>query len=624
MTETNDNSRQREIELLAPARDAATARAAIDHGADAVYMGASSFGARSQAANSIAEIADVSRYAHRFGARLYVTVNTIVYDHELDDVRNLMWDLWRAGVDALIVQDLALTQLDDLPPIALHASTQCDTRDVNKARFLEQCGFTRLVLARELTLNEIKAISDSVKTDIEAFVHGALCVSYSGDCQASYVITGRSANRGMCCQVCRFKFDLEDGAGHKLIKGKHLLSLRDMNRLHNLEQMLDAGVSSLKIEGRLKDENYVKNVVGAYRRRLDEIIAANPEHYIRSSVGRSSLTFEPDPAQSFNRGFTNYFLTSPQPAAGSLATFGSPKWTGIKVGVVRHISKKAIVADLDTKLNNGDGLGYYTTDGEFKGFRLNKVEGNRLYPAGQDLLLPPGTIIYRNADKQRSDLLSGTTATRKIDVTISLRLTQTQAVLTMADAIGLEVSVAEEIEYQEARSPQTERRRKELEKLGDTIFNAVSVSDKCGDIFIPASTLSRLRRRAVEMLEMSRLINHRREKQGKKSSEITIPVDHTLTRHDNIANRVAAQLYAGLTGLNPTDLPRAIEVSGKPDKETRIMQTRYCLRRELGACLKTSTRDKLPTPLYLTSEGKKFRLDFNCKDCRMEVIHLPG
>lgn len=623
MTETTHPHKPAEIELLAPARNAATAIAAIDHGADAVYMGASAFGARSQAGNNIDEIASVARYAHLFGARVYVTVNTLIYEDELDKARALMWQLWRAGVDAAIVQDLSLTRMEGLPPLALHASTQCDTRDAAKARFLEDCGFTRLVLARELTLEEIRAIRREVNADLEVFVHGALCVSYSGDCQASFAITGRSANRGECCQVCRFKFDLENERGDKIVKGKHLLSLRDMNRLDNLAQLLDAGATSLKIEGRLKDEAYVKNVVGAYRRQLDNIIAANPERYRRASCGKSQLTFLPDPSQSFNRGFTNYFLTSPTPAVGTLATFNSPKWVGRKVGKVSHMAGKAIIARLDEKLNNGDGLGFYAPDGQFTGFRLNRIEGNKLFPAG-DIQIAAGTELYRNADKQRSDLLSGKTATRKIDVSLKLGFTNGQVTLSMRDETGIEITVAEDADYQVARTPQEERRKKELEKLGDTIFKAIGIIDECGALFIPASTLSRLRRRGAELLEMTRLTLHHQESPGKPSASVSLPEGKTLSRHDNIANHVAAEFYASLSETDASTLPHAMEVSGKPCGETRVMETRYCLRREMGYCLKSNEGRKLPGKLYITSEGKRFRLDFDCSNCRMQVIHIPS
>ena len=320
----------RPIELLAPARNAATARAAILHGADAVYIGASHHGARAAAGNSVADIAATAELAHLYGARVYVTVNTLVYDNELAEVEQLAKELYRAGVDALIVQDMALLRLD-LPPIALHASTQCDIRTPEKARFLADAGFSQIVLARECTLEETAAIAAAVPdTPIEAFCHGALCVSYSGDCQASFATTGRSANRGECAQICRLPYDLTDHAGRVIVRNRHLLSLRDLNRSADIAAMLAAGVSSFKIEGRLKDEAYVKNTVAAYRAIIDRAIAAEPQNYRRLSAGTSSLTFTPDLSRSFNRGYTPYFLTSdPRQKMGSHL---SPKSTGTAVG----------------------------------------------------------------------------------------------------------------------------------------------------------------------------------------------------------------------------------------------------------------------------------------------------
>lgn len=609
------------IELLAPARDASVARAAIDHGADAIYMGASGFGARAQAGNSVDDIRNVVEYAHPFGVRVYVTVNTIIYDNELHQVKKLIWDLWRAGVDALIVQDLSLPLLADrgeLPPIAMHASTQCDIRTPEKARFLEKCGFTRLVLPRELTLDEIKEIRSAVSVDLEGFVHGALCVSYSGDCQASFMLTGRSANRGECCQVCRFKFNLEDGEGNRIITGKHLLSLRDMNRIDSLEQILDAGIISLKIEGRLKDAAYVKNVVASYRRALDRIIESRTEDYCRASRGSSDYTFRPDPADSFNRSFTDYFLRSKTPAPASLARFETPKWIGKKVGVVRRCAGNYIEASLDCELHNGDGLGFFNREGEFCGFRVNRADGNRIFPA-TDINIPRGTTLYRNNDKQLSDILEGNTATRRLEVSTVLRVEGNKVILTMRCLDGSEVSVAEEAELTEARSEQTDRRRRELEKLGDTIFRQKDVTDLCGNLFIPASVLSRLRRRGCEMLLLSLTASYKRETSGKMSENVTLPAGYVLSRHDNIANKVAAGFYAKLAGKDVKEIPGAIEVSKPSEVETRVMETRYCLRRELGKCLKTPAGKDLPTDLFLTSEGNRFRLEFDCKNCRMKL-----
>lgn len=620
MTEKSFTDKPRPIELLAPARDFETAMTAIDHGADAVYMGAPVFGARAQASNSLADIKQVALYAHQVNVSLYVTVNTIVFDNELQQARELIWDLWRAGVDAVIVQDLALTRMD-LPPIALHASTQCDTRTPQKARFLKECGFTRIVLARELTAEEICRIHREVKIDLEVFIHGALCVSYSGDCQASFALTGRSANRGECAQICRYKFDLEDERGNKILKGKHLLSLRDMNRLENLETLLEAGATSLKIEGRLKDVAYVKNIVTAYRRRLDAIIAAYPDRYCRRSLGKSTISFQALPSTSFNRGFTNYFLINPQPERNSLATFNSPKWVGLPVGRVSKVAGNSITAELTVRLNNGDGLGYFAPDGEFKGFRLNRIDGKCLFPAAE-VHPEPGTVLYRNFDKKRTDLLSGNTAQRKIGLNLQLQWRNNQLVLILKSEDDVEVTVADVVEFQQARSPQTDRRRKELEKFGETIYAVESITDEAGDSFIPASTLGALRRRGIAMLEVARTVNFKPEKPGIPSKEISMPTGHKISRHDNIANHIAATLYSEISGIPVDELPKALEIDLQkglfPDKQ--VMETRYCLRRELGACLKTEKGKSLPSPLFLAYGKSRLRLDFDCLNCCMRVL----
>ncbi|MDE7141732.1 MAG: U32 family peptidase, partial [Muribaculaceae bacterium] len=488
----------RTVELLAPARDAETAFQALLHGADAVYMGPPSHGARRQAANSIDDIRRVADFAHGYGARLYVTVNTLVYEDEIPQVEALVWELYRAGVDALIVQDLGLLRMN-LPPIALHASTQCDTRGPGKARFLQDAGFSQIVLARELSLDEIRAVADATDVPLEVFVHGALCVSYSGDCQASYMLTGRSANRGECAQVCRFPFDLEDASGRKILTNKHLLSLRDMNRSAQLAELLDAGATSFKIEGRLKDAAYVKNVVAAYRRALDEIIDANPGRYRRSSLGRVRLGFIPRLDKSFNRGYTSYFLTSPK-SPGKMATFGSPKWIGEEVGKVLSGNGRRFNARLKPgiTLNNGDGLGYYDAAGTFCGFRLNRAENGTLFTAAP-VEIPSGSVLYRNADAARQKQMAGETAERRIALKAVLRLAGSRLALDLEDEGGLRVSEAVDFEPQEAKTPQAEARLRVLTKLGDTRYSlaAEDITDEIGNIFVPASGLTALRRDAV-------------------------------------------------------------------------------------------------------------------------------
>ncbi len=383
------------LELLAPARNADIAIAAIQAGADAIYIGPDSHGARRAAANSVADIARVVEAAHPFGVKVYATVNTIVYDDEIADVERLVRELYRVGVDALIVQDLGLLRAD-LPPIDLHASTQCDIRTPAKARWLHSLGFSRVVPARELSLDELRAIHEADPgVEIEAFVHGALCVSYSGDCRASAMAGGRSANRGECAQICRLPFNLTDADGNILVRDKHLLSLRDLNRSESIGAMADAGVSSFKIEGRLKEADYVVNAVAHYSRILDRIVAESGGRYERASAGRSRCSFTPDPSKAFNRGFTPYFLTGRAPRGG-IAAIHTPKAMGENVGTVTASTDRTITARLTANLANGDGLGYFDASGKFCGFRLNRVDGNTLYPAPPQRI-PPGPPRFRNS-----------------------------------------------------------------------------------------------------------------------------------------------------------------------------------------------------------------------------------
>mgnify|MGYP004442812915 FL=1 len=608
-----------DIELLSPAKNVHIGRQAILHGADAVYIGASSHGARVAAANSVNEIRELTAFAHLYGARIYVTVNTLVYDEELRDVERLIHQLYKADVDALIVQDMGLLRLD-LPPIALHASTQCDIRTPQKARFLADMGFTQLVLPREMSLQEMaeirKAVPDNVA--LEAFVHGALCVSYSGDCQASQITVGRSANRGACAQICRLPYDLYDGTGRKVVAERHLLSLKDLNRLSYLTEMLQAGITSFKIEGRLKDEAYVKNVTAAYRQALDKIIAANPELYRASSLGHVSAGFVPDLSKCFNRGYTSYF-TKPNPSA-SLASIKTPKHIGEPVGTVTDSNPKFITANLQTALSNGDGLGYFDDKDTFVGFRLNRVEGKHLFPA-TPVFPPKGTTIYRNSDKLWADTMSRAAARRAINASLTLRSPRPDFVIIDAtDASGLTISVSASMPMSEARSEQTDVRRRILSKSGDTPFDVVEINDRiASDIFVPASALTELRRQALTTLETARSLAWRRPPCGKENKESVFPYSKT-TYHDNIANALARGFYAdhGVEVIAP-----ALEVSPVPSEKTRVMTTRYCIRRELGACLKKDGNKKLPEPLTIKAPGISFALEFDCQRCQMCVWNIP-
>ncbi|MDE6556278.1 MAG: U32 family peptidase, partial [Duncaniella sp.] len=619
MSQTKSKPAPRALELLAPARDADTAIEAIMAGADAIYIGASGFGARQAAGNSLEDIGRVVREAHAFGVKVYVTVNTIIYDHEIPEVEALIGSLYRIGVDALIVQDLGVLRMD-IPPIELHASTQCDIRNAAKAEWLHRLGFTRVVLARELSLPEIAAIHRDVPgVEIEAFVHGALCVSYSGDCRASYMTGGRSANRGECAQICRLPYTLEDASGKRVGDEAHYLSLRDMNRLSVLGDMADAGVTSFKIEGRLKDAAYVKNVVAAYSRRLDAIVAESGGRYVRSSWGKSRADFTPMLDKSFNRGFTGYFITGRGAKPGSLARFQTPKAIGGEVGRVVRMAGKAIEARLSANLVNGDGLGYFDRDGRFCGFRLNRIEGNRLYPASE-VNLKPGTVIYRNRDKEWDDRIASSKTRRTIEVDMSLAVTPgNRLTLTLADDYGHSATVASEpLALTDAVTPQKSQRRKILTKLGATCYAARQVVDLVGDKFVAASVLSDLRRKAVEALDRDKRATFRFGTRREEDPSAKASVERTTYR-DNVANRLARRVYEE-HGATVGEM--AVEVE-RPEGETLVMNTRYCLRREMGCCLKTPEGKRMPATLFLDNPRLRLRAEFDCEACEMRLYKEP-
>lgn len=601
--------------MLAPAKDVTIARDAILCGADAVYIGATSHGARAAAANSVSDIAGLCDWAHRYCARVYVTLNTIVYDKELRQVERLIRDLYYAGVDALIVQDLGILRLD-IPPIALHASTQCDIRDAQKARWLEQLGFSQLVLARELSLKEVEEIHREVKVPLEVFVHGALCVSYSGDCQASEVLKERSANRGECAQICRLPYRLLDGDGNVVpTKGAHLLSLRDLNRSRHLGEMLEAGVSSFKIEGRLKDVAYVRNVTAAYRGLLDEIIARNHDSYCRSSLGVSDPGFVPDLSKSFNRSYTDYFLTDTQ-KPGSLASMRSPKDIGEPVGKVKKALQGRILLDNnEIRLHNGDGLGYFDQNGEFKGFRVNTATVGSLAPA-RPQLIPSGTVLYRNFDKQWEDALSRAQPQRVIPISLILRkLAWGLALDATIEETDQTVTVSQPLELSAAKTPQEAQRRANLMKWGGTIFECREVDDQVGELFVPASVISGLRRSVSEALGHCIAATRKVDYRIKEDTLAEIPVK-VLTYHDNVANRLARKL---VTDHGATEVADAIEVK-QPTEDKTVMTTRYCLRRELGRCLLTPEGHLLKGPLTLQGPGGiTLHAHFDCPRCQMRI-----
>ena len=602
------------IELLAPARDADIAIAAINHGADAVYMGASHHGARADATNTLDDVRRACDHAHQFGAKIYATVNTLVYDDELKEVERLVHDLYHIGVDALIVQDMGLLRMD-LPPIALHASTQCDLRTPDKARFLEALGFSQLVMARELTLDEIAAIRRVTTVPIEAFVHGALCVSYSGRCAISQVLKGRSANRGECAQLCRLPYDLVDGKGNVLVEGKHLLSLRDMAQHDRLEQMMATGVSSFKIEGSLKDMGYVKNVVAYYRRAIDKVIERHPQRYRRASFGHVELTFEPAIAKSFNRGFTHYFLDQRQPKDGTaMASIDTPKSQGEYLGRALRCSGNRLTIDTRASLANGDGLSFVDNKGQFSGARINRALGGGTVLLRERADIPHGARIYRTADKAFNDLLARPSATRTIAVDAELRYSSGLLLLTLDDERGNRITHSIPCELQPAAKPQEERQIAELAKLGSTIYR-LRCAQVPGDIFIPASLLAKLRRESIELLDRTHQITRPIDKRRPEDQSAPCPV-MKLEPADNVANSLAEQVYHD---HGVTNIVWALETGTTANASTPLMHTRYCIRRQLGACLKGKNGNALPRDLYLKTGSTRLRVNCNCKTCEMQL-----
>ena len=604
---------QRPIELLAPAKNLECGIAAIDHGADAVYIGAPRYGARASAGNSVTDIRTLADYAHLFRARIYVTVNTILRDDELADTERMIWELYDAGVDALIVQDMAITRMN-LPPIALHASTQMDNRTAEKVCFLANAGFTQVVLARELSLEDIAQIHHAVpNTPLEVFVHGALCVSYSGQCYVSEACYGRSANRGECAQFCRLAFNMEDAEGRVIARDKHLLSLKDLNQSNRLEQLLDAGASSLKIEGRLKDVTYVKNVVAYYRRQLDTIFKQRKE-YCRASSGRVVTDFQPQLDKSFNRGFTHYFLEGRTP---DIFSFDTPKSLGEEMGVVKEVRGNCFSVAGVKSFNNGDGLCYIDNVGRLQGFRVNRVDGNRLFPQEMPPRLVPRTKIYRNFDQKFEQQLSRKSAERRIRVAALLGETPFGFALTLTDEDDISVSIAMEYKKEQARTPQTENIRTQLAKMGNTPFELMGLQVEWTDNwFIPSSVVAEWRRRVVELLLSARRINHRRLPVGVGKGSHPFPTTR-LTYMGNVMNREAETFYRahGVTDIQP-----AFEAV-KPAGEQVVMTCRHCLRYSMGWC---PVHHRKPSPFrepyYIVSaDGRRFRLEFDCRNCQMKV-----
>ncbi len=621
----------RYIELLSPARDMETAREAILHGADAVYIGGPRFGARAAAGNSLEDIRCLVEFAHVYGVRVYVTLNTILYDEELGEVRRLVWELYDMKVDALIVQDMAFLEMD-LPPIALHASTQMDNRDARKVGLLHELGFEQAVLARELTIDEIESIHNAVpQMNLEVFVHGATCVSYNGQCYASQHCFGRSANRGECAQFCRLPFDLVDSDGRvvcdahtgKPVRQRHLLSLRDMNRSRDVEALMDAGVVSFKIEGRLKDAAYVKNVTAYYRKCIDEVLRRRPNDYQRTSLGISDFTFVPQLDKTFNRGFSNYFLHG---RTHDMVQLYSPKSLGQLVGHVKEIRRNCFTVSTTVPFANGDGLCFVDADGNLQGCRVNRVEGNCLYPKDMPKGLLPRMPLYRNYDQLFLQILGKSSAQRRIPVAWSLSETvctdkegSSSVALRITLSVNEDVSVSQvfDVSLDVARTPQHDNVVRQLSRLGDTPFVCSDVNtDFSREWFIPSSVLGDWRRAMTEKLVRALRISH--EEKLTRHTAVPLRSSHVVpaafeggrvTYMANVSNHLARQWYER-NGAVYVD--SAMELTGQGDV---LMTLRYCPRHELGMC------GKPLVPLFLRSaDGRCFPLSFDCRNCQVCVL----
>ena len=618
--------KQRKIELLAPAKNLECGIEAVNHGADAVYIGAPKFGARAAAVNSLEDIAALVAYAHLYNVRIYVTVNTILKEEELAETEKMIWELYRIGVDALIVQDMGITRLN-LPPIPLHGSTQMDNRTPEKVRFLADAGFRQVVLARELSLQEIRRIHETCpETPLEVFVHGALCVSYSGQCYVSQACFGRSANRGECAQFCRLPFSLVDADGKTIVRDKHLLSLKDLNQSEVLEDLLDAGASSLKIEGRLKDVSYVKNVTAAYRSKLDAIFARRKE-YVRASSGTCRFDFTPRLDKSFSRGFTHYFL---QGRDREISSFDTPKSLGEEMGTMKEQRGNYLTVAGVKPFHNGDGVCFLDEQGRLQGFRINRVDGNKLYPAGDVPRIKPRTRLFRNFDQEFERILARKSVERKIGVGWELTDTPSGFALTAADEDGNRITLSFPYPKELARTPQPENLRTQLGKLGNTPFEVMPLGgtdspsattapaiaiNLSQNWFIPASVIADWRRQAIDKLTAARRITYRRELHVWKPTRHRFPAT-SLTYLGNVMNTAARSFYQahGVASVEP-----AYEKQAVP--EAVLMFCKHCLRYSMGWC-PTHQKGHSPyrEPYYLVgTDGKRFRLTFDCKNCQMKV-----
>ncbi|WP_371765642.1 U32 family peptidase [Massilia sp.] len=620
-----------QLELLSPAKTAEIGREAILHGADAVYIGGPAFGARHNASNTLEDIAGLVEFAHRYRARIFVTMNTILHDAELETAEQQIRQLYDAGVDALIVQDMAMFELD-LPPIQLHASTQCDIRTVEKAKFLSQVGFSQLVLARELTIEQIKAIRAEVDTPLEYFVHGALCVAFSGQCYISHADTGRSANRGDCSQACRLPYTLSDGQGRVVAYEKHLLSMKDNDQSRNLEALVDAGIRSFKIEGRYKDMGYVKNITAHYRLLLDEILERRPE-LARASSGRTQVMFTPDVDKNFHRGHTDYFAQGRQQTIGA---FDSPKYVGVELGTVARIGGDNFDLVTNSPMANGDGLNYMHKR-ETVGIQANTVQklsddedGQRwrVFPNEGLATLPGlkvGTVIHRNRDHQWEAALNKKSSDRKVRADLRLEDTAEGLRLTVTDEDGITTTTAASLALQPAQQADQALAglRTSLAKLGNTMFEAGTIDVALTQPwFVPASAINGLRRDAIAAQEAARLAAWQRPERAQPAEPPAAYPDTQLSYLANVYNEKARAFYR----KHGVQLIAAAYESHEEPGEVSLMITKHCLRFSFNLCPKQAKGVQgvqgqvRAEPMTLVSGDETYTLKFDCKPCEMHVM----
>jgi putative protease len=609
-------SSPKSIELLSPAKNSDYGIAAINHGADAVYIGYSSFGARKAAGNSLTDIESLIRYAHIFHSRVYITLNTILFDNELVEVEKLIWQFYQMGADAIIIQDMGILEMN-LPPIAIHASTQANNTTVDKIKFLEEVGFTRVILARELSIKQILDIRNSSRIELEAFIHGALCVCYSGQCYFSQVLTGRSANRGECAQPCRSQYDLVDNSGKILAKSKHLLSLKDLNQSENIEALINAGVGSLKIEGRLKDISYVKNITAHYRQIIDRIIEQKKE-YKKTSSGKCTYSFIPDPTRTFNREYTTYFANG---RPNQMASFNTQKSLGKPIGMVSKSFGSYFTAETSEKINNNDGLCFFDKKNTLVGIKVNKTEGNKVYP-NEPLDIARGTTIYRNYDHLFTKILnSDNSSVRQIDCSIKILFNNNSITFELIDEDSQTTTVTINHNLDPAKNKEgiINTFRSQFEKTGSSPFKVLSVEFTFISNELPFAPLAQInlwRKQLIENHSSARL--NRDNCPGNKIVPNSTPLLlNNLSFKENISNRLAKQFY---NRHGVSQFEDAFELQcDNGGKE--VMVTRYCILFEMGYCNGAKTELKISRDLYLQDRTQRYPIVFNCQKCEMKIFY---